>query len=171
MNFKLFALVGIFLIVLFAEPANASCLDQGRLDDRPNYVVIGAFRIYKNAIRFTAHAHKDLKMNAKFELNPYRKLYYVYVLSTDDQTLAINEARRLREESEFTDTWVYFGTLGDKAVALVKIILQVRTLILSLRKKLVKSRKSMITKEKQKRKAELQHLRRQARPPVQRRRK
>ena len=118
MNFKLFALVGIFLIVLCAEPANASRLDQGQLDDRPNYVVIGAFRVYKNAIRFTARAHKDLKMDAKFELNPYRKLYYVYVLSTDDQSLAINEARRLREESEFTDTWVYFGTLGDKAVAL-----------------------------------------------------
>jgi outer membrane protein OmpA-like peptidoglycan-associated protein len=118
MNFKLFALVGIFLFVLFAEPANASCLDQGRLDDRPNYVVIGAFRVYKNAIRFTAHAHKDLKMNAKFELNPYRKLYYVYVLSTDDQSLAITEAKRLREESEFRDTWVYFGTLGDKAIAL-----------------------------------------------------
>ena len=115
---RLFALVGIFLIVLIAGPINASCLDQGRLDDRPNYVVIGAFRVYKNAIRFTAHAHKDLKMNAKFELNPYRKLYYVYVLSTDDQSLAINEARRLREESEFTDTWVYFGTLGDKAIAL-----------------------------------------------------
>jgi outer membrane protein OmpA-like peptidoglycan-associated protein len=117
MNLKLFALVGIFLFVLFAEPANASCLDQGRLDDRPNYVVIGAFRVYKNAIRFTARAHKDLKMDAKFELNPYRKLYYVYVLSTDDQSLAINEARRLRLESEFTDTWVYFGALGDQAVA------------------------------------------------------
>ena len=119
MNLKLFALVGIFLFVLFAEPANASCLlDQGQLDDRPNYVVIGAFRVYKNAIRFTARAHKNLKMNAKFELNPDRKLYYVYVLSTDDQSLAINEAKRLRVESEFTDTWVYFGTLGDKAVAL-----------------------------------------------------
>ena len=118
MNFKLFALVGIFLFGVFAEPANALRMDQGRTDDRPNYVVIGAFRVYKNAIRFTAHAHKDLKMNAKFELNPYRKLYYVYVLSTDDQSLAINEAKRLREESEFTDTWVYFGTLGDKAIAL-----------------------------------------------------
>jgi outer membrane protein OmpA-like peptidoglycan-associated protein len=118
MNVKLFALVGIFLIGLFAEPANASCLDQGRVDDRPNYVVIGAFRVYKNAIRFTARAHKDLKMDAKFELNPYRKLYYVYVLSTDDQSLAINEARRLRSESEFRDTWVYFGTLGDRAAAL-----------------------------------------------------
>ncbi|HYI78825.1 MAG TPA: OmpA family protein [Chryseolinea sp.] len=118
MNFKLFALVGIFLFILFAEPANASCLDQGQLNDRPNYVVIGAFRVYKNAIRFTNHAHKDLKLDARFELNPYRKLYYVYVLSTEDQSLAISEARRLRQESEFTDTWVYFGTLGDKAVAL-----------------------------------------------------
>jgi hypothetical protein len=45
MNFKLFALVGIFLFVLFAGPANASCLDQGRLDDRPNYVVIGALKM------------------------------------------------------------------------------------------------------------------------------
>jgi len=113
---KLFALVGIFLISALTEPTQAAFADQGPIDERPNYVVIGAFRIYKNAIRFTAHAHKDLKMNAKFELNPYRKLYYVYVLSTEDQTLAISEARRLREESEFRDTWVYFGTLGDRPI-------------------------------------------------------
>jgi outer membrane protein OmpA-like peptidoglycan-associated protein len=116
MNLKLFALVGIFLLGVLAEPTNAARLEQGPTDDdRPNYVVIGAFRMYKNAIRFTDHAHKDLKLDAKFELNPYRKLYYVYVLSTDDQTLAINEAKRLREQSEFRDTWVYFGTLGKNA--------------------------------------------------------
>ena len=113
---KLFALVGIFLISTLTEPTHAALAEQGPIDERPNYVVIGAFRVYKNAIRFTAHAHKDLKMNAKFELNPYRKLYYVYMLSTDDQNLAINEARRLREESEFRDTWVYFGTLGDRPI-------------------------------------------------------
>lgn len=116
MNLRLFALVGIFFFLVIAEPTLSAQLEQEPIDDRPNYVVIGAFRIYKNAIRFTAHAHKDLKMNAKFEMNPYRKLYYVYVLSTEDQTLAISEAKRLREESEFTDTWVYFGTLGDKPV-------------------------------------------------------
>src|SRR5688572_24646011 len=116
MNFKLFALVGIFLIGAISEPTNASLLEQVRMDERPNYVVIGAFRMYRNAIRFTQRAHKDLKMDAKFELNPYRKLYYVYVLSTADQILAINEAKRLREESEFRDTWVYFGTLGKNAV-------------------------------------------------------
>ncbi len=118
MNVKLFALVGIFLIGALIEPTKAFRVEQGRMDDRPNYVVIGAFRLHRNAIRFTEHAHKDLKLNAKFELNPYRKLYYVYMLSTDDQTLAINEAKRLRAESEFTDTWVYFGTLGEKAISL-----------------------------------------------------
>jgi outer membrane protein OmpA-like peptidoglycan-associated protein len=114
---RFFALVGIFLISVFAGPTNVAIFAQGSTDERPNYVVIGAFRIYKNATRFTAHAQKDLKMNAKFELNPYRKLYYVYVLSTADQELAISEAKRLRAESEFTDTWVYFGTLGDKPVS------------------------------------------------------
>ena len=117
MNNKLFALVGIFFIVILLEPTVAARVEQERLDERPNYVVIGAFSIHRNAIRFTAHAHKDLKMNAKFEMNPFRKLYYVYVLSTEDQELAINEAKRLRSESEFTDTWVYFGSLGNDATS------------------------------------------------------
>lgn len=103
---KLFALVGIFSTLvtptsLFSEQINA--------DDHPNYVVIGAFSIHKNAIRFTSHAYKDLKMSAKFELNTARNLYYVYVLSTLDRTEAINLAMKLRSESEFTDTWVYSG--------------------------------------------------------------
>jgi outer membrane protein OmpA-like peptidoglycan-associated protein len=115
MNNKLFALVGIFFIVILLEPTVAARVEQQRLDERPNYVVIGAFSIHRNAMRFTARAHKDLKMNAKFEMNPFRKLYYVYVLSTEDQELAINEAKRLREQSEFRDTWVYFGSLGSTA--------------------------------------------------------
>ncbi len=103
---KLFALVGIFSALvtptsLFSEQINA--------DEHPNYVVIGAFSIHKNAIRFTSHAHKDLKMSAKFELNTARNLYYVYVLSTLNRAEAITLAMKLRSESEFTDTWVYSG--------------------------------------------------------------
>src|SRR5687768_1337997 len=127
MNCKFFALVGIFLSTIVLEPTVAARLEQGRLDDRPNYVVIGAFRIYKNAIRFTAHAHKDLSMDVKFEMNPYRKLYYVYVLSTENQDLAIHEAKRLRSESTFRDTWVYFGSLGDKATEMGQDINPVTT--------------------------------------------
>jgi outer membrane protein OmpA-like peptidoglycan-associated protein len=111
---KLFALVGIFSLLLtptalFSEQINA--------DDHPNYVVIGAFSIHQNAIRFTSHAHNDLNMPAHFELNKDRKLYYVYVLSTLDRNHAIKVAMKLRNESEFTDTWVYSGDLGMQTSA------------------------------------------------------
>jgi outer membrane protein OmpA-like peptidoglycan-associated protein len=78
-----------------------------------NYVVIGAFAIHKNAVKFTAKAVK-LKHNARFEINKNRNLYYVYVLTTDDRAYAITEVLRLREESPYHDTWVYSGMLGKE---------------------------------------------------------
>lgn len=109
-----FALVGAFLIVFLVKPTDAKRLDQYLDDNTPNYVVIGAFSKQPNAVRFTKHAQRDLKLDAKFEMNRRRNLYYVYVLSTQDLTLAITEAKRLRSESEFTDTWVYRGSFtGD----------------------------------------------------------
>lgn len=107
---KFFALVGLLFFFILFQPTVAARLEQTNLDDIPNYVVIGAFAKHTNAIRFTNHAQKDLKLDAKFEMNLRRNLYYVYVLSTEDLPLAIQEARRLREESEFTDTWVYRGS-------------------------------------------------------------
>lgn len=110
---KFFALVGLFFFTLF-KPTVAERLDQTSLDEIPNYVVIGAFAIHTNAVRFTNHAQKDLKLDAKFQMNRQRRnLYYVYVLSTQDLPAAILEARRLRAESEFTDTWVYRGSFTD----------------------------------------------------------
>lgn len=105
-----FALVGVFLIVFLVKPTDAMRLDQYLDDNTPNYVVIGAFSKQPNAVRFTKHAQRDLKLDAKFEMNRRRNLYYVYVLSTHDLTRAITEAKRLRSESEFTDTWVYRGS-------------------------------------------------------------
>ena len=109
-----FALVGLFFIFCLLEPTVAARMEQNALaDTTPNYVVIGAFSKQPNAIRFTRHAQKDLKLDAKFEMNRVRNLYYVYVLSTQDLTLAVSEARRLRAESEFTDTWVYRGSFTN----------------------------------------------------------
>ncbi len=109
MNYsRLFALVGIFILLQLVPTLEARQLSG----EHPNYVVIGAFRIHKNAIRFTSHAQEDLRLDARYEMNPNRKLYYVYVLNTPDREQAIAEARRLREESEFKDTWVYNGFLG-----------------------------------------------------------
>lgn len=76
-----------------------------------NYVVIGAFSIQKNAVHFAASAKRD-HFQAEIDINPSRKLYYVYVLHTGDRDRAIEEAKKLREKSEYNDTWVYSGLLG-----------------------------------------------------------
>lgn len=108
---KFFALVGIFTTLSIVLPALAEKKQQAFTGQFPNYVVIGAFAVHKNAMKFTTHASK-LHMSAKFEMNPSRNLYYVYVLSTEDREAAIREANKLRSETEFTDTWVYSGHMG-----------------------------------------------------------
>lgn len=82
-----------------------------------HYVVIGAFSIKGNAERFTAAASK---YNAHFDINPNRNLFYVYVLTTDNVKDAIAEARKLRKESPYFDTWVYYGILGSTAEAMAE---------------------------------------------------
>jgi outer membrane protein OmpA-like peptidoglycan-associated protein len=108
---KFFALVGIFTTISIVLPALAEVKQTAFSGQFPNYVVIGAFAVHKNAIKFTNHAAK-MNMSAKFEMNPSRNLYYVYVLSTEDRETAIREANKLRSETEFTDTWVYSGQMG-----------------------------------------------------------
>lgn len=111
---KFFALVGIFTTLSIVLPALAEVKHQAFSGQFPNYVVIGAFAVHKNAIKFTKHA-AQLNMSARFEMNPSRNLYYVYVLSTEDRETAIREANKLRAETEFTDTWVYSGQMGKFA--------------------------------------------------------
>jgi outer membrane protein OmpA-like peptidoglycan-associated protein len=77
-----------------------------------NYVVIGAFSIPKNAIDF-ANSAKQKNMAAEFSINPMRKLFYVYVLATPNQEVAIEEAKRLRKDPAYSDAWVYTGILGE----------------------------------------------------------
>ncbi|MEO8471788.1 MAG: OmpA family protein [Chryseolinea sp.] len=109
-----FTLVGLFSIFCLVVPTVAARLEQNKFDDAtPHYVVIGAFANQTNAVKFTKHAQRDLKLDARFEMNKARNLYYVYVLTTQDLTKAIDEARRLRSESELTDTWVYKGSFSD----------------------------------------------------------
>ncbi|MFO7257564.1 MAG: OmpA family protein [Bacteroidota bacterium] len=109
-----FALVSLFFVTATFIYRDAAALHQVSNSFQPgvNYVVIGAFAVHQNAIRFTSHA-KSLKYDARYEFNPNRGLYYVYVLDTRDRERALSEARRLRVESEFIDAWVYGGVLGD----------------------------------------------------------
>lgn len=108
---KFFALVGIFSAFIVLQPTVAARQDYSSLSATPNFVVIGAFAIPNNAMRFTEQANKK-NLHAQFMINPDRNLYYVYVLNTVDRAEAIDEALRLRRQSEFVDTWVYNGQLG-----------------------------------------------------------
>ena len=122
---RFFALVGLFTISSFSQPTAIARFEQTGSDVIPNYVVIGAFKNQNNAIRFTSHAQKDLKLDAKFEMNVRRNLYYVYVMNTEDLGVAVQEAKRLRTESEFTDTWVYRGSFdgsGDEPVVIIPTV-------------------------------------------------
>lgn len=114
---KFFALVGILSILLIVQPTVASRPQQNALSEFKNYVVIGAFKSHLNATRFANHASQNLNLQATFEMNSNRNLYYVYVLSTDDLVAAINEARRLRSESELVDAWVFSGAFNKSALA------------------------------------------------------
>lgn len=89
---------------------------KGQLNAKAsNYVVIGAFSIPKNAIEFTNSA-KQKNLAAEFSINPNRKLFYVYVLATPNQEAAFEEAKKLRLNPNFSDTWVYTGILGEEEI-------------------------------------------------------
>ena len=96
----------------FAVTYPAAIYAQDSETSFPNYVVIGAFAFQENAVHFTNEA-KRRKFPAKFELNPNRNLYYVYVLSTTDREHAVAEALKLRGGTKYFDTWVYSGALGN----------------------------------------------------------
>jgi outer membrane protein OmpA-like peptidoglycan-associated protein len=118
MRTSLFFALGVIFSTLFTGTAVSApvCNDiEITLLEPSNYVVIGAFAIHKNAINFTATAKKN-QHNAKYEMNYNRKLYYVYVMTTNDKEAAIAEALRLRVESPYYDTWVFSGQLGKQGI-------------------------------------------------------
>ncbi len=102
-----FALGGTCILILafFHAPAQSSQADY------PNYVVIGAFAVYDNAVRFVDEARASV-YNPKFDFNLDRQLYYVFSMTTSDRAEAIREARRVRATTRFDDAWVYQGPLG-----------------------------------------------------------
>lgn len=75
------------------------------------YVVIGAFSIQKNAVRFTRQASRQLEY-ATYEWNQNRNLFYVYTLETQsrDKALAMALELRSRPDSLYSDTWIYHGS-------------------------------------------------------------
>ncbi|HEU5292775.1 MAG TPA: OmpA family protein [Cyclobacteriaceae bacterium] len=114
---KFFAL-GIIFLALSSFRMEGVEVKGAQIDNRDdsNYVVIGAFSIQQNAVNFTSKA-SQLNMDAKYEMNQNRHLYYVYVLTTQDKQQAIDEALRLRKDSPYSDTWVFHGNFGSETIA------------------------------------------------------
>lgn len=110
-KFILFARVGLLFTLIFFQPAAGARPQVSSTPNYPNYVVIGAFAVEKNAVKFTKQANA-MNHHAQFDLNPNRNLYYVFVLQTGDRSQAIAEALRLREETKYEDAWVYHGAIG-----------------------------------------------------------
>ncbi len=113
-----------FLSIVVVLLAFSLAWSQSLSADSSYYVVIGAFAIPKNAIAHTAKA-KEQHYDARYALNPNRKLVYVYVLNTEDRMAAIDEAVKLQNQSSYPDTWVFKGLLGENPQA-VKIELAER---------------------------------------------
>src|SRR5690242_5288437 len=115
---KFFAL-GIIFFVLSSFRMAGSEVKGAQLNnpDESNYVVvIGAFSVQQNAVKFTSKASK-INLDAKYEMNQSRHLYYVFVLTTHDKQTAIDEALRLRKDSPYNDTWVFHGNFGSTSAS------------------------------------------------------
>lgn len=107
----IFGMMKFFVSCILLFPVGLLAQDKPHTD-QSLYVVIGAFGVPRNAIEFTENAKKQ-GYAAQFELNPKRKLFYVYVLHTEDRKAAIKETVRFQKESPYHDTWMYAGLLGD----------------------------------------------------------
>lgn len=75
------------------------------------YAVVGAFRKESNAIKFSGFV-KSRFFQATYELNPERKLYYVYVIKSGNKKEVIQQVRNLQQDKLFSDAWFFKGQLG-----------------------------------------------------------
>jgi hypothetical protein len=74
------------------------------------YVVIGAFAKESNAKKFVGFAHSRF-FGATYEKKPKSRLFFVYVIKTDNKEEAYTQVRILQKEATFSDAWVYRGSL------------------------------------------------------------
>ena len=103
----------VILLVFQAYPGQTTTsYSQIKSNVKPySFVVIGAFVFQKNAREFTKYARLK-NMNAKFAINPYRNLYYVYTFYSEEKEKAVEEVYKVREKFNIPDAWVYSGPLA-----------------------------------------------------------
>jgi len=108
--FKVYLAILSFALISFSSLAQSA---------NSNYVVIGAFRVLDNAVRYTAAANKN-GFTAQYSIHPARNLYYVYILNTANRKQAFNLLIKTKVETNFKDAWVYMGKLGAEDVVKIE---------------------------------------------------
>lgn len=78
--------------------------DKEKLLESGNYTVVGAFTFFNNAVRFTEFT-RNKGYDAEYGYAPVKKLYYVFILKTEDIKEAWRESYKLRKLPEFFDAW------------------------------------------------------------------
>lgn len=84
-------------------------------DTAPFYVVIGSFKDEDNAKRFCSYAQEQ-NLPAVYGFNADRKIFYVYVRSTETKDVADDIRGRLRSGTVFRDAWIFNGPLSGTHV-------------------------------------------------------
>ena len=78
-----------------------------------NYIVIGAFKKINHAVQLTSIANQET-FQAQYAINTKQKLYYVFILNTQDRDNALAFLVKIRAETKYKDAWLYNGKLGEE---------------------------------------------------------
>ncbi|HZX73872.1 MAG TPA: hypothetical protein VFE57_05600, partial [Cyclobacteriaceae bacterium] len=105
------------VLLVIVTSAKLSAQDQKVIDENANYVVIGAFNVYTNAVHFAESAKKQ-NVEVEYAFSENKKLYYVYTAVTKDHKIAIDQAKKLQAQAQYPDAWVY-GKPSEAALVAV----------------------------------------------------
>jgi outer membrane protein OmpA-like peptidoglycan-associated protein len=101
----------IFVIAAIALSYTTVYSQEKVFHDDKYYVVIGAFKVPKNAMNWAEQARFEM-YNAEYAWNEKRKLYYVYILSATSKQEAVELALKLQQIPKYQGTWVYTAILS-----------------------------------------------------------
>ena len=80
---------------------------KGQVNNIPEgrFLVIGAFNFEKNAIGFSKYVKDKYPYEVSMAYYPVKKYYYVYIKSYPEGADGLDDVRRMRRETEFSDVW------------------------------------------------------------------
>lgn len=102
---KLRGLFIALILLLAAAALPTSVKAQVDLIPEGRYLVVGAFNFEKNAIGFTNYVKAMNKYEVSLAYYPVKKYYYVYIKSYPEGKDGLEDVRRMRRETEFSDVW------------------------------------------------------------------